>query len=202
MKGFAYAVKSARHKRVVLNRICKYHEFSAAYASLVACEIGNFLDDFAHHFDCVHVYAGFCGGDVYRRAEFSRACKRFRNGKQKFLFEISHSFLHKRRVSADKVYSDFLCAFVECFCHFDASARFCRNKAYRSYAYTFVYDRDSEFALNVVSYFYKVFSFCGDFFINTLAGFAYGIADAIQKRYAHRNGPDVKVLRVYHAYGL
>ena len=62
-------MKGPGHKGVVLGGVGEDDELGAADAVAVTGEIGSLLDDLAHLAHRVHVDAGFCGGDVDRRAD-------------------------------------------------------------------------------------------------------------------------------------
>ena len=59
----------ARHKGVVLNRVCKYNQLCTAQRALITGAVCNFLDNFTHFRYRVHIDAGLGGGYIDRRAD-------------------------------------------------------------------------------------------------------------------------------------
>ena len=66
--GFAYAMESASHKRVVVGRIAKHNQLGTTNRVALLGAFGSFLDNVAHEAYGIHIDTCFCAAYVHRAA--------------------------------------------------------------------------------------------------------------------------------------
>ena len=119
---------------------------------------------------------------------------------------MGHAFIHQRRITADKVYTHFLCCLIQSFCNrhkilrrFAGTAAYQRDRSNRN---TLVYDRHTKVSCDLFSGGYQILCISGNFFVDFLIQSLQIIVAAVQKTDAHGNGTNIQLLMFDHIVGF
>ena len=196
-------MKRACHKRIIFRRIAEDYQFGSADALPVACQLRCFLDHVAHHFDSVHVDAGFCGTNIDGRADEVRFCQCSWNGFDQFPVAGRKTFLHESGIPADEVDADLLCRLVKGMSVLDRiTAGYCCQHGDRCYGNSLVYDGNTVFLFDLFPCLNKVAGQTADLFIDLLAGLVDICIAAVQQRDPHGDGSYIQMFLLDHGNGF
>ena len=167
--SLCHSVESSCHKRIIIWRIAKYYQLSAAKRIIFFGGFRCSQYDFTHQFNRIHIDSRFCGTKIYRAADSLRLCQRLRNGTDQQFVCPCHSLRYQRRISSDKVHAHFFCRFVKSFCQrhkvLRSFAGCSSHQSHRSDRNSFIYNRNTVFSGNIFPSLHQIFRQCGDLFI-------------------------------------
>ena len=171
--SLADTVESSCHKRVIFRSVTEYYKLCSADAITVCCSLSSLNYSFTHHFDCIHINTGFSWTDIYRRANKIGSCKCFGDTLYKRIVTACETFLYKSGITADEVYAEFFCGFVECVSKFYYlfTLAWCSYHCDRGNWNSLIYNRNTVLPLDILACFYEVFGRTADFVVYLCAGF-------------------------------
>ncbi len=202
--GFADAVESAGHERVVLGRIGKDDQLCAADAAAITGQLGGLLDNSPHQGHGIHVDACLGGRHVDRGTDLFRHGKRPGDRGDEPEVAGCHPFLHQGAEAADEIDARLVRGTVQGLCHGNQiiGPATLRHDGDGSDGDPLVDDGNAVEALNVFGGPDQVFGTAHDARIDLLAENPdVGMAAAAQI-YAHGDRPDVQVLIGHHLDGF
>ena len=202
--GFTDTVESTCHKRVVFGSVTEYNELCGTDAISVGCNFCSLLNDLTHHLNSIHIDAGFCRTDIYGWTNEIGFAQGLWNTLDKSVVTACKTLLNKSGITADEIYTEFLCGFVKSVGKLDNILALARSGYHtdRGNWNSFMYNRNTIFLLDVFTCFNKVFCISTDFVINLCASLINVLVNAVKQWNTHCNCSYIKVFIVYHIYGF
>ncbi len=191
-----------RHKRIVVRCVAENYQLRTAKRILLLCEFCRLQYHIAQQTHCIHVNATFCGTDIHRTAHALRCCQRLRNRTDQQLITSRHSLAYQRRITADKVDTDFLCRSVQCFCQrhiiLRCFAGACSHQCNRCNRNALVNNRNTVFPFNLHPCIHQIPGKRCDFIVYLLIQpFQIGI-HTVQKADAKCDCADIQIFLLDH----